>query len=73
MLRLGSVGFISSWENSICQFPLVLCVTPNIEVLCSTLERRALQPVLITSLRDLIRSIMDLSNTTGKQKQSMTY
>lgn len=39
----------------------------------STLERRALQPLLITSFGDLIRSIMDLSNTTGKQKQSMTY
>lgn len=61
------------WKKSIREFSLVLCVISNTEVPRSTLERRALEPLLIISFGDLIRSIMDLSNTTGKQRQSMTY
>lgn len=51
----------------------MLCVISNTEVPRSTLESRALEPLLIISFGDLIRSIMDLSNTTGKQRQSVTY
>lgn len=66
-------GFCTQGKNSIREFPLVLCVISNTEEPRSTLERRALEPLLLISFGDLIRSIMDLSNTTGKQRQSMTY